>query len=63
MRDIPEMKRIDDYMRNSGDVIQKRQRSFGWDYYIGGRYLSPQVVRDMISDGWLIEGDSSVYRK
>ena len=62
MRDIVEMKRIDDHMRHYGDVIEIRRHANGHEYYLDGCWLPGQVVRDMISDGWIIEGDSSLYR-
>lgn len=63
MRDVRAMKRIDDVMRRTGSVIQIVRHPRGQDYYLEGAYLNGQIVRDMIRDGWLIESDSSIYRK
>ena len=61
MRNHDEMKRIDKLMQRIG-VIQIRCHTRGRNYYLDDELLNGQIVRDMINDGWLIEGDSIIYR-
>jgi hypothetical protein len=59
MRDQRDMDRIKISMEHGG-VIEIRRTTAGRTYWLDGTQLRGQIVHDMISDGWLIEGDSSL---
>lgn len=59
MRDTVACQRIKELVHQH-DIIEIRRHAHGRDYYCGGMRLNGQHVRDLIADGWLIEGDSSL---
>lgn len=63
MRDIPDMKRIDEIMRKRRAVITVDDHITPHVYSLMGETLRPQIVRDMINDGWLVELGAVIVRK
>jgi len=62
MRDIAEMKRIDQEMRtHDASIHLLRSENGDHEYRLRGEPLRAQVVRDTINDGWIMEKPGEIF--
>lgn len=63
MHDVAEMRRVDSKMSRLGPInVRLDDMQSGIAYYLGEERLNPQIVRDMINNGWVIDDGATIRR-